>query len=137
MYTIQHMHGNAIMCDMFLTIDISHLESFNTTTLIPTLLNYPGGNEEIALSVGLTLGVVGTTVVAVTVCCIWYACHRRRYVCHRRRYACRRRRYATQVAQLHYPTKTLLLVFPKFYRNYSNAWFLHLSGGFYYGFTVA
>ena len=79
MYTIQHMHGNAIMCDMFLTIDISHLESLNTTTLVPTLLDYSGGNEEVTLSVGLTLGVVGTTIVAVIVCCMWYACHRRRY----------------------------------------------------------
>ena len=39
----------------------------------------PGGNEEIALSVGITLGAVVTTVVAVTVCCIWWACYRRRY----------------------------------------------------------
>ena len=79
MYTIQHMHGNAIMCDIFLTIDISHLESFNTTTPVPTSPDYSGCNEVVALSVGLTIGVVGTTIVAVTVCCIWYACHRRRY----------------------------------------------------------
>ena len=79
MYTIQYMHGNAIMCDVFLTIDISHLESFITTTPVPTSPDYPGGNEEAALSVGLTIGVAGTTIVAVTVYCIWYACHRRRY----------------------------------------------------------
>ena len=65
---------------------------------MPTSPDTPDGNEEIALSVGLTLGVAGTTIVAVTVCCICYACHRRRY--------------ATQVAWLHYPTKNLTLVFP-------------------------
>ena len=58
---------------------------------MPTSPDHPDGNEEIALSVGLTIGIVGTTIVAVTVCCIWYACHQRRY--------------ATHVAWLHYPTK--------------------------------
>ena len=87
------------------------LEPLNTTTLVPTSLNLSGGGqepgdkvnrgyEEIYLSIGVTIGVVCTTVVAVTVC--WYACHRRRY--------------ATQVTWLHYPTKTLPLVFPKFYK---------------------
>ena len=47
---------------------------------MPTSPDYPDGHgNEIALGVGLTLGVVGTTVVAVTVCCIWCACYRKRY----------------------------------------------------------
>ena len=32
----------------------------------------------VTVGVGVAVGVVGTTVVAVTVCCIWHAFHRRR-----------------------------------------------------------
>ena len=61
-----------------------------------------GGSTEVnALGIGVAIGVAGTTIVAVTVCCICYACHRMRY--------------ATQVAWLHTPTKTLLLVFNNLY----------------------
>ena len=64
------------------------LESPNTTTLAPALSDSPDGSQQIIAIIGVTLGVVGTTVVAVTACCIWSR---------------HRRRYATQVTQLCYP----------------------------------
>ena len=94
---------------------------------VPISPDTPDGNEEIALSVGLTIGVAGTTIVAVTVCCIWYACQRR---------------YTTQVTWLHYPTKTLPLVFLNSIKCtcihvlIAFAWFLHLADAFYYRLTV-
>ena len=57
------------------------LESSNTTTTpMPTSPDPSDDNEEIAQPLsGVTVGVIGTTVVAVTVCCIWCACYRKRY----------------------------------------------------------
>ena len=52
--------------------------TLNTTTPAAASPDSPDGSQQIAASIGVTVGVVGTTIVAVTVCCIW-SCHWRRY----------------------------------------------------------
>ena len=78
-FSVRMISDTYIVVSCFSPLTFLILESPNTTTPVPTSPDYPDGNEEIALGVGLTLGVVGTTVVAVTVCCIWCACYRKRY----------------------------------------------------------
>ena len=93
---------------------------------MPTSPDPPHNNEEVALSGGIALGVAGTTAAAVTVCCIWCACHRRRYMQHKSH------GYTL-------PNKNLYVLILSSVHNcsYSNAWFLHLADVFYYRLMVA
>ena len=89
-----------------------------------------GGSSGVSsLGIGIAIGVAGTIPVAVTVCCICYACHRRRY--------------ATQVAWLHYLAKNLTLVFSNSIECtqlkliIAMLCFAFSRYAFYYGLTVA